>query len=138
MGGLLITLLVLAVAWHYERHPAVAFGVDPSACPFDLPSEAKDVNYYARWLMPNRCYDFAIGEDGFLGWARSRGFAPVGTIERPIQIMCVKPAGPDGLEQDMHTIAHGYCYDRMSSPDSGIHVAYDRQSRRAYYHYHSR
>lgn len=125
-------VMISAVSWtvfDIVRGPRMVENAAPQDVPFDLPTDATDVCYMTRpptW--PNTQFEFSVQEGSFRAWAERRGYQVQEIVEPVVISRCT------GLAH----ISSGLYYTRMSGPDSGQHVAYDRQLARAYYHSHTR
>lgn len=105
----------------------------------DVPTNARDISYHFPLFGPARYADYAISEKDFILWAESKQYVPLHTIpNKGFGILQVIQTGPNQHDIVEHRIRDGLYYERMSAPDAGGHVAYDRQVGRAYYHQHSR
>lgn len=129
--------IVFLIAWDL-RWPVRAFNVSREDCPFDLPAGSTNVSYFRPRLGPVVMYEFDISREEFLAWARSKKLAPTLIGNRPRSIpRCVRSA-PGRYEESTKTIVRGYYCEKMSGPDSGLHLGYDLDSGRAYWYSHSR
>lgn len=124
---------------------------------FSLPRGAADISFYSS--HNNRAYEFSSTEAAFLEWCASRGWNPK-PIDEPVRmtrytrfITDYSPELKEALSRDhwgteelkLMDEYHAIVYAEISEgwyyrtvPDRsgrGIHVAFDAENDRAYYHY---
>jgi hypothetical protein len=120
------------------RGPQVVEHVLPQQAPYGLPPEATDVCYITRpAFWPNLAFEFSVSEESFVAWAKASGYE-LKEVSTPYRIYRYKAFAGNHRDDGQATISDGLFYEKMSEPDAGIHVAYDRLLKRAFWWAHTR
>jgi hypothetical protein len=107
---------------------------------FDVPPEATDICYNTTpgYEFDNFAIEFSIAEEPFVAWAKSFGGLKLKEIEDPYCIYRYKAFAGDDRANAEATITDGLCGEAFPGSAKGMHLAYDRHVKRAYYWLSSR
>lgn len=142
---IVIVMAILFIAAIYGCYRAFqpVIGTCETAADFPikgwLPDEARDISYFEPGeFEPNTFCEFTIDEDGFRKWvAVRRSKNPnVGPIKE-IHNSGMFRYDIDAKQIECFKIANALS-SHWSEGDSGLSFKYDRDKKKAYYHFHSR
>lgn len=103
-----------------------------------LPADATRINRYQPGAMgPNTYFEFDTSEESFLAWVGRYRNAKLVNHSGPHRIYRYSAYGPNADPNDAVTIMNGLLFEWLEE-DRGEHIAYDRDSGRAYYWSHTR
>jgi hypothetical protein len=99
-----------------------------------LPADATNISFLLPGLLgPETRFEFDTSEQSFIRWVREHPIVQPST-QHPIRILRYTP----GADQNHQiTINNGYLYE-WTEEDRGEHLAYDKDTGRAYYRSHTR
>ena len=102
-----------------------------------LPDDATNICYYLPPpLFPNTYYEFDTSESSFLAWAQEHSRVRPDAY-RPIRIYRYAIYATDADHRSQISIESGYLFS-WTEEDRGVHLAYDKDTGRAYYWSHTR
>jgi len=131
MIALVVGVVALA-AYEWSREIRVVEHVAPWQSAYKVPADAKDVCYTTRpGFAPNTLFEFTVGEESFRAWAKADEHE-VSEIVEPAYLLTYR-AYADPKSDGFVTVSDGLYYVKMSKPDAGVRIAYDRRAKRAYY-----
>jgi len=132
-------LFILSYGCYRAFETRIGISESASTCPLRrLPSGAQEISYLIPGAFgPNEFYEFTIDEGGFRAWVAKRkeedpDVGPV--IERSFSI---RRYNIEHQETELIKVNDGLI-SVWGEEDRGMYFGYDKQNRRAYYHFHSR
>lgn len=131
----IVLILSTCIIWSFQSRVGTSATAEEAAVG-GLPPDANDV----RWFLPgafgpNMVYDFATTPQGFRRWVSERNRPKLtGPRVGPFRILVYDHANSTFAFYEI-TDAIAYTW---SEEDRGVHMVYDRDMGRAYYHSHSR
>lgn len=128
----LVAIVVAAIVWAIidagigiARFPELVEHVPASHTSLRLPADATDVCYVKRaFHAPFNAFEFNTSETSFVAWAKANNYDPI-EISQPYSLHRYN-------RKDV-TVVEGLFYEKIFDPDTGLHLAYDRRAKRAYY-----
>ncbi len=133
VGGAL--LLPVCCVWSFQNRVGTA-GRPSEAAVSGLPSQATNIEWFLPGAFgPNRVYAFDTSLAGFQQWVAQRSRPKLtGPHTGPYEILVYDHAkGKFASHQISNAVAYTW-----SEEDRGVHMVYDQDTGRAYFHSHTR
>ena len=103
-----------------------------------LPKGATRINHFQPVLFgANTFYEFDTSEESFLEWVKGYSNVTRSNHPAPYRIYRYHAYGPDADSSHIVTISSGHLFE-WTEEDRGLHIAYNKESGRAYFWSHSR